>query len=236
MTAKWNPKTYRKSALRITNGRDLTSEEMAALRAGEVIPVVGENKSLLMDSYDQIRVQTNKEKQTNDMNKKSRCETVFAEELALIRDRDLRSWVVETFAAVCPDAFWTQSASTTHKYHPRVSVGEGGLVRHTKLAVWWGLELAKALELERLNDETVAALLLHDVLKREDNVGTHGLEMAFMMGIKYPAVRDAVARHMGRWTTGGWYRTEFTLLVHLADYCASRKVDAKLEELENERA
>ena len=54
-TKQWNLKKYRKSRRTITEGRDLTSEEMDALRDGEVIPVDGRDVLLLMDSYDQIR-------------------------------------------------------------------------------------------------------------------------------------------------------------------------------------
>ncbi len=185
-----------------------------------------------------------------------KCESMFADELRLIRDRDAREFVVGVFETICPDTFWTQPASTTGKYHPRVSVGEGGLARHTKLAVWWGVELAKALEMEDLNDETVTTLLLHDVLKRDDNVGTHGLEMAHAVREHVRRlcnegdscdgclnrdnfvnrVVDGIAYHMGRWTQGGTESVpeehgDFCQLVHLTDYCASRKVDEKLKEL-----
>lgn len=187
----------------------------------------------------------------------TRCETVFADELALVRDHKIREFVVNVFEALCPDEYWTQPASTSGKYHPQVSSGEGGLVRHTKLAVWWGLELAKALGLESLNDKTVATLLLHDVLKRKDNVGTHGLELAHLVreharrlcnqddswvtwslaGTALSRIADGISYHMGKWTTGGVggvaeEHQDFCRLVHLADYCASRKVDAKLTGLE----
>lgn len=157
----------------------------------------------------------------------------FWDELTLIRNTDLRHWVVDCFEKVCPDTFWTQSASSSGKYHPQISVGEGGLVRHTKLAVWWGLELAEAFEMEDKTDLIVAALLLHDVFKRHDNIGTHGLELADKL--PYVAfVTEGIAYHMGRWTTGKINDATYVVfcqLVHLADYCASRKADEKLAEL-----
>lgn len=170
--------------------------------------------------------------------KLTKCETIFAGELALIRgpgivQSEIWKFVVDCFEKVCPDTFWTQSASSSGKYHPQVSNGEGGLVRHTKLAVWWGLELARAFELEDMTDLIVATLLLHDVLKRHDNVGTHGLELAYRL--PYVAfVTEGIAYHMGRWTTGEINDATYVVfcrLVHLADYCAGRKTDEKLAEL-----
>lgn len=222
-----------------------------------MIPVAGSDKVLLMDSYDQIREGRRPVKGEKAL-LFTKCETEFIDELALIKYDALRAWVVGTFEALCPDTFWTQSASTTGKYHPRACVGEGGLVRHVRLAVWWGLRLAKALELEKYNDEAVTALLLHDVLKREDNVATHGLEMAHAIRERerrrcnkgdscdgcllgkisrdnsISVVTEGIRYHMGKWTQGGWKDAkylDFCRLVHLADYCAAQRVDAKLEEL-----
>lgn len=174
----------------------------------------------------------------NDTRKMTKCETIFAEELRLIHDNWVRGFVIDCFEKLCPDTFWTQFASSSGKYHPRISVGEGGLVRHTKLAVWWGLELSRALCLESSNDQTIAALLLHDLSKRHDNISTHGLEAAYLIREKinknYDKITEGIARHMGRWTAGGEIvetHKEFCQLVHLADYCASRKADEKLAEL-----
>ncbi len=144
----------------------------------------------------------------------------FWNELTLIRNTDLRYWVVDAFERLCPDTFWKE-----------------GLVQHTKLVVWWGLELAKAFELEDKTSLIVATLLLHDVLKRDDNVGTHGLEMAHALPY-VPFVTEGIAYHMGRWTKGVHKDDPtyliFCNLVHLADYCASRKTDEKLTKLGKE--
>lgn len=60
--------------------------------------------------------------------------TVFQKELNLIKDTNLRD-----FIAICldnaPDYFFEMPASSTGKYHPEYTLGEGGLVRHTKAAV-----------------------------------------------------------------------------------------------------
>ena len=66
------------------------------------------------------------------------CREVFADELAKIHDSSIRDFVIEVYEVICPDYFWTVAASTTGKYHPLVSIGRHGLIRHVKLAVWWG--------------------------------------------------------------------------------------------------
>ena len=202
----------------------------------------------------------------------TKTETIFAHELNLIHDKDIRDFVTICFDKLCPDYFWTCPCSTTGRYHPQVSLGVGGLVRHTKLAVWWGIELLKALALGslpgfekmlsfQLQDEIIATLLLHDMLKNgrglnaqgyslESGVtGTHGVTLAKKMldldageGVS-TRILAGIAGHMGIWTTDPAYRPEsmegpdrkaFANLIHLADYCASRKVDEIYHKLETE--
>lgn len=201
----------------------------------------------------------------------TKAETVFQKELQLIHDLKIRDFVITCFDKLCPDYFWTCPCSTTGKYHPKVSLGVGGLVRHTKLAIWWGLELINALRKspgikdippDKLIDETVATLLLHDMIKNgkglntqgrplESGVtGTHGVTLSKkLMDIDFPKTDSyyrmitGVACHMGIWTTDPEYRPEvipeldykaFAQLIHLADYCASRKVDDIYSKLEND--
>ena len=68
-----------------------------------------------------------------------------------------------------PDYFFEIPASSTGKYHPKFSLGDGGLVRHTKAAVRIAYEL---LQLEQYNkfeswqrDIIYGALIVHDGLK-----------------------------------------------------------------------
>ena len=199
----------------------------------------------------------------------TKSETIFKKELSLIHDKDIRNFVIECFDKLCPDYFWTCPCSTTGKYHPQVSLGVGGLVRHTKLAVWWGLELLRALgtspELKditpnQLQDEVIATLLLHDMIKNGKGLnakgfpldrgvtGTHGTDLAnkiapFSDGIVNYRVLSGIAGHMGIWTTDVADRPDnlkdptekaFANLIHLADYCASRKVDSIYSELETQ--
>lgn len=193
---------------------------------------------------------------------KTKVEEVFPDELQKIQNHDIRKFVVWAFDKFAPDYFWTCPCSTSGKYHPKMSLGVGGLVRHVKLAVWWGEELLRTVEMfpelvdhntECLHDEVVAALLLHDLIKNGIGLnaqgfaldrgvtGTHGVDLAEKIngGLELNDkstnnIIDGIASHMGVWTTDSTFRphTSFTRLVHLADYCASRKVDAEMKRLE----
>lgn len=203
-----------------------------------------------------------------------KAEEVFADELRKIRDSKIKNFVIAVFEKLCPDYFWTVPCSTSDKYHPQVSLGVGGLIRHTKLAVWWGLELIRALgsspDLKsiptvQLQDEVIATLLLHDLIKNGKGLGpdghplesgitgTHGVTLAnkIMLTVLFQHVNSddspffrivwGIAGHMGIWTTDPVYRPEniegterkaFANLIHLADYCASRKVNDIYSKLE----
>ena len=184
----------------------------------------------------------------------------------MIHNTTIRDFVTTCFDKLCPDYFWTCPCSTTGEYHPQVSLGVGGLVRHTKLAVWWGIELSRALctspglkdiPLLILQNEVIATLLLHDMIKNGKGLnaqgypfekgvtGTHGVALAFRINeiadlelseATYQRIFSGIAGHMGIWTTDSAYKpTEaFAQLIHLADYCASRKVDEIYFILENE--
>lgn len=196
---------------------------------------------------------------------KTKVEEVFPDELQKIQNHDIRKFVVWAFDKFAPDYFWTCPCSTSGKYHPKVSLGVGGLVRHVKLAVWWGEELLRTAEMfpelvdhntEYLHDEVIAALLLHDLIKNGKGLnaqgfaldrgvtGTHGVDLARKLKLAKKVVDTSesekyiisgIAGHMGVWTTDQDYipNDSFTRLVHLADYCASRKVDAEMKRLED---
>lgn len=196
-----------------------------------------------------------------------KVEEIFANELTKIRDLDIREFVVACFDKLCPDYFWTCPCSTSGKYHPQYALGKGGLIRHVKSAIWWGIELSKALEMEQYHDEMVAALLLHDLIKNGKGLdangrplergvtGTHGVTLAHLLttatvdcqyteGIE--RIFYGIACHMGIWTTDPSYHPTgvyvpsgfrpFANLIHLADYCASRKVDELINILQKEKS
>lgn len=188
----------------------------------------------------------------------SKAETVFKTELALIRNKDIAVFVLHVFDTLAPEYFWTAPASTSGKYHPAISLGAGGIVRHTKLAVWWARELASADNHWDgcTLDEAIAALLLHDLKKNGEALSPmgkpmlcnataiHGVYLGTQIETQlYPPgvqpslseqrIIHAIKTHMGRWTAVGYEQpsTDVDMLVHAADYCASRRVDGVMAEL-----
>ena len=65
---------------------------------------------------------------------------VFRRELEYIKDERIRK-SCEIILDMLPDYFYEIPASSTGKYHPDFSLGEGGLVRHVKVAVRIAKEL-----------------------------------------------------------------------------------------------
>lgn len=149
-----------------------------------------------------------------------------------------------------PDYFFEVPASSTGKYHPEFSLGNGGLLRHSKFAA--------KLAYEMYNDESITgtfnqdekdlmifSLLLHDGLKS-------GLEKEEYTRFDHPIlmanyIRDnsdkltltkgeiefiatCIETHMGPWTTD--YNgneilqkptNKYQKFVHMCDFLASRK-------------
>jgi len=197
----------------------------------------------------------------------SKVEVVFEEELNYISSYPISDFVVKCFNDLVPDYFWDFSASSSHKYHPKISNIKHGLVLHTKLCVWWGRKIADSFG-DINTDIIVASLLLHDLQKfgqslDENNKPTlaqyassHGPILAAQLEnvfdgakINDDVKRDidtiitCVALHMGRWTNEplsvSWREfdreedDQLVRIVHLADFVASKKIDEKLEELNN---
>jgi len=80
--------------------------------------------------------------------------------------------VLSCFDKLCPETFWVRAASRSGRYHPQLSAGNGGLVRHTKLAAWWGAnncrQFGSGYDAGPYYNEVVAALILHDMHKDGD--------------------------------------------------------------------
>lgn len=183
----------------------------------------------------------------------------FLKELSYIKTKKYRD-NIEIIINMLPDYFFSVPASSTGKYHPAFSLGEGGLVRHTKAAVRIAYELlynntisSKFRQEEK--DLMICALLIHDGLK-------HGLEKQEYTIFEHPLViskfvRDnkdkltltdneinficnVVESHMGEWTKD--YKgnevlpkpiNKYQKFVHMCDFLASRKfLDIKFEDNE----
>ena len=111
-----------------------------------------------------------------------RAEVEFAEEFKLFRDPKYRDFTKRCFDVLCPEHFWDRACSLSGKYHPKLSQGKGGLVRHVKYGVWWVLEIGRGFDSSDLgksvnnHDLLISALLLHDVLKDGDPTLAHKAE------------------------------------------------------------
>ena len=173
----------------------------------------------------------------------------FEVELGYIKDETILE-DCRTMIGALPDYFFLVPASSTGKYHPSYSLGEGGLLRHTKAAVRIGYELLqdpcignKYTDNEK--DIMLMGLLLHDGLKhgipKERYVRfDHPLLMAnyimehkadlLMSDEELELLCSVIRTHMGPWTKD--YngeevleapKTKYQNFVHMCDYLASRK-------------
>ena len=168
---------------------------------------------------------------------------LFEKELAMIKDAELREATADYLLNATPDYFWTDGASASGKYHPKMSQGEGGLVRHTKAVVMFADELLRmssyAYMKEEYKDYVIAACILHDTAKYgiseydKKEYKNHAINAvkAFadyaerVMNYKPSEfLLNAMASHMGQWSTEKEDRpfTNIDRCVHMADYMASR--------------
>ena len=168
---------------------------------------------------------------------------LFEREINLIVDEELRMAVKCYMDEETPDYFWTDGASSSGKYHPQFSQGEGGLVRHTKAVVLFAEELLRmssyAYMREEYKDYVIAACILHDTAKYgidkfdKAEYKNHAAKAAKAFAEYAEQVMDykpsefllnAIAAHMGLWSTDKEDRpfTNIDRCVHMADYIASR--------------
>ncbi len=173
----------------------------------------------------------------------------FEIELSYIKDEMIQE-DCRTMIELLPDYFFHIPASSTGKYHPSYSLGEGGLLRHTKAAVRIGYELLqdpcignKYKDSEK--DIMLMGLLLHDGLKsgvtqEKYTRFDHPILMAnyimehkadlLMSDEELDLLCSVIKTHMGPWTQD--YngeevleapKTKYQNFVHMCDYLASRK-------------
>ena len=174
---------------------------------------------------------------------------VFNTELNYIKDEQIRE-SSEFLLDRLPDYFYQMPASTSGRFHPEFSLGEGGLVRHTKAAVRIAIELFRdsvfnTFEFkEPKQDLIIMALLLHDGLKQGWNEEGHTrFDHPFLMsnfiiknsmnlsmdGKDIITVVRLINSHMGPWNTDKNSNVVLPIpvdydekFVHACDYLASR--------------
>ena len=176
-------------------------------------------------------------------------EEMFLDELEYIKDEKLQDSLLKIIES--PPEYWFHvAASSTGKYHPKYSLGEGGLLRHSKAAMRIGYELLGNPSIgekytEREKDLMLMALLVHDGLKlgeKEERYTRfdHPILMAnFIINNqkKYNLeeedakfIADVIKTHMGPWTkdySGNEVlerpKTKYQNFVHMCDFLAAKK-------------
>lgn len=184
----------------------------------------------------------------------------FDQEVNFIKDDRLAS-SLRKLILLLPDYFFEVPASSTGKYHPSFALGEGGLVRHTKVAVRIAYELLQnpligGKYTDNEKDLMLIALVIHDGIKSgmpkerytrvdhpllsgkflEDNKGSLSFtdsEIEFL--------KEVIASHMGIWNkdfNGNEVlpipKTKYQNFVHMCDYLSSKKfLDVKFDENNN---
>lgn len=172
--------------------------------------------------------------------------------LSTIKNKDIREFA-EVLLDGIPDYIWHVGASSTGKYHPAYSLGEGGLMRHQIAVVRF---LNFFFELEQYNkrftnremDLMRVAGLVHDCRKSGEQSDyerskftkfDHPIQMAnviysydekYLSSTEIDFIATCIHSHMGQWCTDRKSSEElpkpihdYQELVHLADYLASRK-------------
>ena len=172
----------------------------------------------------------------------------FNKELNFIKDNNIKN-SLEVILDLLPEYFYQIPASSTGKYHPEFTLGDGGLVRHTKVAVRIAIELFNDSALNNFTDHEkdliVFSLTIHDglkcgLVKSEYTKFEHPLLISkFVRDNKDKLLLDdndidficsCVETHMGPWTkdyNGNEVleppKTKYQRFVHMCDYLASRK-------------
>ena len=176
-------------------------------------------------------------------------EKTFMTEIAYIKNEKYRE-NAKKLVNMLPDYFFEVAASSTGKYHPKFSLGDGGLVRHTKAAVRIAKELfddkcITGIFNSEEKDLMIISIIMHDGLK-------HGLikdrytkfdhpilmanyikenkdKLTFTDG-EIDFIVNVISSHMGPWNTNPYSdvvlpvpKNKYQKFVHMCDYLASRK-------------
>jgi uncharacterized protein (DUF3820 family) len=172
--------------------------------------------------------------------------------LSTIKNDDIREFA-EVLLDGLPDYMWHVGASSTGKYHPAYSLGEGGLMRHQIAVVrflnfFFELEQYNTKFNDREMDLMRVAGLVHDGRKSGEQADyerskftkfDHPIQMANVIRSfdgkhlnhdELEFMATCIESHMGQWSTDR--KSSIVLpkpmnvyqeFIHLADYLASRK-------------
>jgi hypothetical protein len=185
------------------------------------------------------------------MNKEDKI-ALFAKEINAIKDDDLKK-LATAIIFNADDYFFTIPASSSGKNHPPFSLGEGGLVRHTKCVVYMVKCLCESFNIDEYKkDMLIVAALAHDIKKQGDcaegvghTVHEHPLLAAQYVCDVYFAsdivilngvvgiIADLISSHMGKWGADPKFigdkkplpmpGSDCAKILQAADYIASRR-------------
>ena len=172
--------------------------------------------------------------------------------LDTIENDDIKKFAIALLEDL-PEYIWHVPASSTGKYHPSYSLGEGGLMRHQMAVVrflnfFFELEQYNSKLSSREMDLMRVAGLVHDGMKSgtQEQFSTskytkfeHPMLMAIKIREEFTEylplnelefVSDVISKHMGQWNTDKKSSItlpkpsdKFSRMLHVADYLASRK-------------
>ena len=175
--------------------------------------------------------------------------TIFNNELELIKNDRLRR-SCEVLLNELPDYFYEIPASSTGKYHPKFALGEGGLVRHTKVAVRIAHEIIKTQSIGNVftddeKDLILISLMLHDGLKEgfpkekytkfdhpilAANFVKDKANLTELTSEEVKLISTNISSHMGEWNKSDYSditlplpKNKYQKMVHMCDLLASRK-------------
>ena len=173
----------------------------------------------------------------------------FKKELNYIKNNKYKE-EAKKLIELLPDYFFEIPASSTGKYHPNFAQGEGGLVRHTKVAVRMCYELANNNSIgysftQDEKDLMIIALIMHDGLKsglpkEKYTILDHPLlaanlirdnkEKLNLTNGEIEFIAQAIETHMGEWNkdfNGNEVlplpKNKYQRFVHMCDFLASKK-------------
>lgn len=163
----------------------------------------------------------------------------------------------EILLELLPEYFFHIPASSTGKYHPTFSLGEGGLVRHTKAAVRIAHELLENDSIGYVfsddeKDMILLSLLVHDGVKEgipqgKYTIFDHPIVVANLIrehqkdttltDQEVALITTMIESHMGQWNTNPYSnvvlpkpQNKYQKFVHMCDFLSSRKfLDIKFE-------
>jgi hypothetical protein len=177
---------------------------------------------------------------------------VLIKELGYIQDIKIHEWTAKTLQNA-PDYFFTASASSTGKYHPPCTLGEGGLIVHVQRAVFFANRLCSGQGVVGRNrDIVLSATILHDIAKTGQGSGAYSdyvnhpiNAIKYLYGVivdgttlkttnagldlgSIVEIYDCIRFHMTLWSPENIKKpiehyTQLELIVGTADYLAATK-------------